>query len=246
MRTLPGTPMKRNHEGTTRLANDVVIEEITQASIERNRRFFDFREGKPILKTSYNGAAITIGPPLTDYVVSNIESLEAKIKSKIASKAVLYFHPLEDLHITLFTVQTPVEGILQQEVIKAGKDIPNLLSRFSPFRLRLIGLKLINGSALVITAEDKSGAVREMRSRLKAHFTFAPSIQNDLIHITLARFLTEPERRENAVLSRMLHDHSNARFGVMEVSVVKYVFLKTRYLEFRQSEQPVFLKGKGS
>ena len=215
---------------------------VTLKAVMANREFISSSGGILTVKTGLNGAVVSIGPPLEESLLRDLESVYRKLKSALSSNFLTYFHPLKDLHITVFTLQLPVLGQFLPHVESAKKEITECMKLFGAFKLEVKGLKLIGGGSLAAMVKDEKEIIKEMRSTLAAAMPLAHSRQNEIVHITFARFLDMPDPQSAQNIDNLLKEFHDTHIGSLKVREVKFLLLRTRYLEHHGRERVIRLE----
>ena len=217
---------------------------LSSAAVRAQRAHFDFRRGRASPKTTYHGAAVTIGPPLRGMAMARLREIRVHLRELFPSPASLYLHPFSFLHVTVFTIQVPGEAPLHPAAAAPPNGLRGLCARLTPFRLRFRGLRVTRGGALITTADDDGGAMAAIRGRLRALAPGAPACQNNFIHVSLARLLEVPPRGQRRQLDLLLGDYADRDLGEARVSALRYSLFGTRYAEHMRGGVRIALAGK--
>ncbi|MFA6350523.1 MAG: PHP domain-containing protein, partial [Candidatus Omnitrophota bacterium] len=149
---------------------------------------------------------VVLGKPLPPDIEGEITKIQSQLRDMLG-EGKLYLNPVELLHITLFRIEHPDEGPLEESKLKeAEEQAREVVSQADPFSIFIEGVAVTSGGVVIAKGIPQDLSFFNLRSELEKRINFSTKKQGAMAHITVARILeplTDDEkiRLQNYVLS---------------------------------------------
>lgn len=218
---------------------------------ERMKRFSDYFQGNPIepvIKSNLNGATLVITIP--EYITFRIEEFKTELYVKLKNAifdldSKFYMTPADALHSTILVTERFHEGDLSEDAFsdKSILTIKEITGYTKPFKLEINGVNLTSNGVIILECYVEDETIFNLRDRLRKNLDFVPEKRHsqEIIHITLGRFLKNVTEEEFNKIIGIISEYRNFNFGSFMVNQLLYSHLKAFGLEGRLKEQDIII-----
>jgi hypothetical protein len=203
---------------------------VQQDGIDKQRlqRFVDFFSGvpiKPIVSTNLNGATMVITLPedITTKTASIMDSIWQRLGERISNlDEIFYVTPSDALHATVLVPEMIHQGSLSENAFSDNtvSTIESLAKARGSFTMKIGAINLTGNGVVVLECYPENDAIFELRDDLRKALPFVSQRRHEqeVIHITLGRFLKQVSEEEFREIVDVISDFRNVKVGSFEVN----------------------------